>query len=311
MNHTQLRAFHAVATTGGFTKAADFLNVTQPAVTRQIKALEDDYGIALFHRRGHRLELTESGQNLYAVSQRIFGLIAEAENIVSGESELQGGSLRVGADSPFYIMEILAAFKSKYPSMALTVSMDNANELFRSLRKFEIDVVVATAVGLAPEFAGVAFTRLDLVLLVPDGHAWSKRKAIPLGLLEGQPVILRESTSTTRRVFMEALQDAGVTSTVVMELRNQVAVREAVAAGLGLAPELIGGLRLDERLHRIPIANAPVVCHEYIACRKDRYSLRKVRAFFDTVKAVVPELVERQILWPDAGVQDINKRNDL
>jgi aminoethylphosphonate catabolism LysR family transcriptional regulator len=300
MNYTQLRAFHAVATTGGFTKAADFLNVTQPAVTRQIKALEEDYGIALFHRRGHHLELTGSGQNLYTVSQRIFGLIKEAGDIVSGESELRGGSLRVGADSPFYIMEILAAFKEQYPSMALTVSMDNANELFRALGNFEIDVAIVTAVDLTAEFFGVAFTRLDLVLLVPDGHPWCRRKSISLDMLKGQPIILRETTSTTRQLFMQALEDVGVTATVVMELRNQVAVREAVAAGLGLAPELVGGMRRDERLHRISIANAPVICHEYIACRKDRYSLHKVQAFFDTVKALAPVLAERQIVWPNA-----------
>ena len=248
MNFTQLRAFHAVATTGGFTKAADFLNVTQPAVTRQLKALEEDNGIALFHRRGHHLELTDAGQNLFTVSQQIFGLIAVAGDIVSGESELRGGSLRVGADNPFFIMEILAAFKEQFPSIALTVSMDNANDLFRSLRDFEIDVALVTAVDLEPEFIGIAYAQLNLVLLVPDGHPWSRRQDVSLAMLEGVSVILRESTSMTRNLFMQALEHAGVSSTVVMELRNQVAVREAVAAGLGLAPELVGGGRRDERL---------------------------------------------------------------
>ncbi len=97
---------------------------------------------------------------------------------------------------------------------------------------------------------------------------------------------------------MQALEQAGVSSTVVMELRNQVAVREAVAAGLGFAPELVGGMRRDERLQHVPIANATVICHEYIACRKDRFTLRKVRAFFDIVKAVAPILAERKILTP-------------
>lgn len=295
MNYTQLRAFHAVATTGGFTKAAELLNVTQPAVSRQIKALEEDYGIALFHRRGHRLELTDSGENLFTVSQRIFGLIKKAGDIVSGESELRGGSLLVGVDSPFYVMDILAAFKDKYPSMALTVSMDNANDLFHALRNFNIDVAVATAVDLEPEFVGIAYTRLDLVLLVPNGHLWSRRKSIPFSMLQGQPIILREPTSMTRKLFTQALEHVGVSSTVVMELRNQVAVREAVAAGLGLAPELISGMRQAERFKRIPLANAQAVCREYIACRKDRVMLRKIQAFFDVAKSVAPILAECKI----------------
>jgi aminoethylphosphonate catabolism LysR family transcriptional regulator len=293
MNYTQLRAFHALATTGGFTKAADFLNVTQPAVTRQIKSLEEVYGIALFHRRGHHLELTDSGQNLYTVSQRIFGLIKEAEEIVSGESELHGGNLRVGADSPFYIMEILAAFKAQYPSIALTVSMESANDLFQAMRNFTIDVAIVTAVDLDPEFAGISITHLDLVLLVPNDHAWSRRKTIPPSMLEGQPIILREPASTTRQLFMQALEFAGVSSTIVMELGNQIAVREAVAAGLGLAPELVGGIRKDKSLKRIPIANVPVKCHEYATCRKDRVTLRKVQAFFEIAKAAAPIIVDR------------------
>ena len=302
MNFTQLRAFHAVATTRGFTKAAEFLNVTQPAITRQLKALEVDYGIALFHRRGHHLELTKSGQDLFTVSQRIFGLIAEAGDIVSGESKLQGGSLRVGADSPFYIMEILATFKERYPSMALTVSMNNANELFRALKNYEIDVAVVTAVDLEPEFIGVVYTRLELVLLVPDGHPWARRKGISLKMLEGQPIILRESTSTTRQLFMHALDDAGVVSPVVMELHNQVAVREAVAAGLGLAPQLIDGRRHYERLHRIRISDASIVCHEHIACHKDRSSLRKVQAFFEASQDVAALLAECEALTPTPNI---------
>lgn len=296
MNFTQLRAFHAVATTGGFTKAAEFLNVTQPAVTRQLKALEDDYGIALFHRRGHRLELTGAGADLFTVSQRIFGLIAEAGDIVSGESELQGGNLRVGADSPYYIMEILAAFKEQYPSMSLSVSMSNAKDLFRALQNFEIDVGMITAIDLAPEFVGVTYTQLSLNLLVPRDHDWGRRESISLTDLKDQPIILREPTSVTCTLFRQALEEAGIVPHLVMELRNQVAVREAVAAGLGFAPELAGGMRQDERLRRISILEAPAPCHEYITCRKDRASLRKVRAFFEIAEAVAPILVERKIL---------------
>jgi aminoethylphosphonate catabolism LysR family transcriptional regulator len=296
MNFTQLRAFHAVAATGGFTKAAESLNVTQPAVTRQMKALEEDYGIALFHRRGHHLELTEPGQDLFEVCQRIFGLIAEAGDIVAGESQLQGGCLRVGADSPYYIMEILAAFKEQYPSMSLSVSMSNAKDLFRSLWAFEIDVGMITAIDLEPEFVGKAFTQLLLTLLVPENHSWSRYKKISLSDLKGQPIILREPTSVTCMLFREALQTAGVEPNVVMELRNQVAVREAVAAGLGFAPELAGGMRHDERLHRIAIIEAPDSCHEYITCRKDLFSLKKVQAFFEIAEKVSPTLVKRKIL---------------
>jgi aminoethylphosphonate catabolism LysR family transcriptional regulator len=296
MNFTQLRAFNAVAKTGGFSRAADYLNVTQPAITRQLKALEADYGIALFHRRGHKLELTDSGADLFTVSQRIFSLLNEAGEIVTGESELRGGTLRVGADSPFYFMDILAAFKERYPSVSLTVTMSNANDLFRALRNFEVDVGIVTAIDVAPEFVGVTFTQLLLTILVPADHEWSARKSISLSELKGQPIILRESTSMTRKLFLQLIEFTDLEPFIVMELHDQVAVREAVAAGLGFAPELAGGMRQDERLRRISIIEAPTNCHEYITCHKDRFSLSKVQAFFDIAEAVGPVLVDRKIL---------------
>lgn len=286
MNFTQLRAFHAVATTRGFTKAATSLNVTQPAVTRQLKALEEEHGIALFHRRGHRLELTESGKCLFAVSQRIFGLIAEASDIVTRESELQSGNLRVGADGPFFIMDILTAFKVRYPAVGLTVSMANANDIFHMLRSFEIDVAVVTVDKLEPDFHAIPYSGLDLVLLVPTDHPWRRRRKISLAKLKGHPVILREPASMTRQLFLEAMETAGARPEVVMELRSQAAVREAVVSGLGLAAELVGGRHQDERLIGLPIVEAPARLKVCVTSRRDRYGIRKVRAFFDLAETV-------------------------
>lgn len=286
MNFTQLRAFHAVAVTRGFTKAATFLNVTQPAVTRQLKALEEEHGIALFHRHGHRLELTEFGECLFAVSQRVFGLIAEAKDIVAGESELRSGNLRVGADGPFFIMDILAAFKERYPAVRLTVSISNANDIFHMLRDFEIDVAVVTVDELEPEFHAIPYSRIALVLLVPTDHPWRRRRKISLAKLKGHPVILREPTSMTCQLFLEAMEAAGTRPEVVMELRSQAAVREAVVSGLGLAAELVGGMHQDERLIGLPIVEAPARLEVCITSRRDRYGIRKVRAFFDLAEAV-------------------------
>ena len=281
MNYTQLRAFHAVATSGGLTKAAAMLNVTQPAITRQLKILEKEHGVALFHRRGHNLELTEAGNNLFSLSQRISGLMAEAGDLMASEAELKYGKIRVGADSPYFIMDILAAFKGRYPGMSLTVSMLSAIEILRQLREFEIDVAVVTAEHLDEEFFGVPFAKLELGMLVGEEHPLHDEKDVYLRQLAEEPIILRESTSTTRRLYIKALKNAGIEPNVVMELRNQDAVREAVASGLGLAPELVGGAPPDERLHRLSIVDAPIVCSEFIVCRRDRIDIRKVRAFFE------------------------------
>ena len=218
MNYTQLRAFHAVATSGGLTKAAAMLNVTQPAITRQLKLLEKEHGVVLFHRRGHSLELTEAGHNLFSLSQRISRLMAEAADLITSEADLNTGNIRVGADSPYFIMDILAAFKSRYPGMNLTVSMLSAVELFRQLKEFEIDVAIVTAEHLDDEFFGIPFAKLEMGMLVGTGHDLYQKRDVYLRELADEPIILRESTSTTRRLYLRALRNASLEPNVVTDL---------------------------------------------------------------------------------------------
>lgn len=281
MNHTQLRAFHALGSTGGFSKAAASLNVTQPAISRQLKSIEEDYGCALFYRRGHQLELTELGRELFVLSQQIFGLMRQVDDVVAGEAEFRTGNLRVGVDSPFYCMDILSVFMNKYPAIMLSVTIANADNLFRALVNYDIDIALVTGSDLSSEFFGIEYLDLELVLLVPPDHVWYNQKTISLSMIKNQPVILREPTSLTRKTFMQSIENKGISSpNVVMELDNQVAVREAVAAGIGVAPELANLERQRDGIHRIRFVDPQVVCKKYIACKKDRSTLRKIVEFF-------------------------------
>ena len=105
ITHAQLRAFHAVATERSFTKAARALRVSQPAVTIQVKALEESCGAALLDRRGRQVVPTELGEGLLAITRRIFGLEQEADEMLAAAGELRSGHLKVGADGPYFVME--------------------------------------------------------------------------------------------------------------------------------------------------------------------------------------------------------------
>ena len=115
MNFTWLRTFHAVAAHRGFTAAARALGIGQPTVTTQIKELERAYGVELFKRSGHRVELTDAAARLFALSKRIMSLRDEADELLSGHGVLHTGHLRLAAVGPFHAMEILAAFKREHP----------------------------------------------------------------------------------------------------------------------------------------------------------------------------------------------------
>src|SRR5690348_830711 len=123
MNHTALRAFHAVATEGSFTSAAASLRLTQPTLSAQVKAVEEEYGTALFVRRARRIALTEVGTALLEITRRLFALEEQAAELLSQARELTVGRLRLGADSPYHVMPFVAGFAQRYPRIDLTLSL--------------------------------------------------------------------------------------------------------------------------------------------------------------------------------------------
>ncbi len=283
MNHAQLRAFHAVATEGSFTKAARALGVSQPAVTIQIKALEEAYGSALLLRRGHKVSLTELGSGLRDVTRRIFGLEQEAEELLTAASQLRAGHLKVGADGPYFVMGLLAAFIGRYPGVRVTVAMGNSETVVRDLLEYRTDVAVLASVGDDRRFHAIPYCRQPVVVFVPRDHEWAGRASIALADLDGRPMVLREVGSTTRRILEEALAANGVEPRIVMEIGSREALREAVAAGLGIGVVSLAELGSDDRLHALPISDATLESWEYVLCLKDRRNLRTVQAFLDLV----------------------------
>ena len=281
MNHAQIRAFHAVATEGSFTKAARLLGVSQPAVTIQVRALEEAYGVNLLHRSGQRVSLTDLGDGLLEHTRRIFDLEQEADELLTAARELRGGHLKAGADGPYFVMGLLASFISLYPGVRVTVAMGNSQSVLRDLIEYRTDVAVVARIDDDRRFFAKPYSRQRVVIFVPRGHQWAKRRSIDLAELEGQPMVLREKGSSTRQIFEEALKQANVAPRVVMEIGSREALHEAVAAGLGIGVVTESELGQDDRLATLKIADATLEAREYVVCLKERCSVRTVQAFFD------------------------------
>ena len=125
INHAHLRAFHAVAAEGGFSRAAVARHVSQPTLSGQVRALEERYGVKLFDRRGRGVELTDLGRALFEVTRRLFAQEAEAEQMLAAARGLTSGELRVGADAPYNVIPMLAALNRRYPGVRLTLAFGN------------------------------------------------------------------------------------------------------------------------------------------------------------------------------------------
>ncbi len=283
MNYAQIRAFQAVATEGGFTKAARLLGVSQPAVTIQVKALEENFGVTLLHRRGHQVTLTDLGQQLLDITRRVFGLEQEAEELLSAARELRGGYLKVGADGPYFVMGFLAAFIARYPGVRVTVTMGNSQAVLQDLFEFRTDVAVLARIDDDQRLHAIPHTRQPVVVFVSSDHEWANRRGIKLAELEGRAMVLREVGSSTRQVFESALAEAGVKPRVVLEIGSREALHEAVAAGLGIGVISKAELGHDPRLRAIGISDAKLESREYVVCLNERRNLRTVRAFLELV----------------------------
>jgi aminoethylphosphonate catabolism LysR family transcriptional regulator len=234
MRLTQLRSFHAVARAGGFTGGAKLLHISQPTVTTQVRFLEQTYGIELFYRRGHKVTLTPLGEQLYAMTQKIFALESETVHMLKDSGQLKSGHLRVGAVGPFHVTEMLAEFNQRYPGMQVSVRVGNSEAVLETLVSYQTDVAVLAHFTDDPRFHFVPYRRHPVVIFVHRSHRFAGRKSIRIKDLDGEGMILREVGSTTRKALEEALEQAGVAPRVLMEIGSREAIREAVIKGVGI-----------------------------------------------------------------------------
>jgi aminoethylphosphonate catabolism LysR family transcriptional regulator len=280
MNFTQLRAFHAVASEGGFTRGARRIGISQPAVTVQVRALEQRYGIALFRRLGQRIELTEFGRELWQRTRRAFAELDDLEELLASAGELRVGRLEIGADGPFSVMDLVAAFIGRYPGVRIAVRIGNAARVLADLREGRTDLAVLNLIEPDTALHSEALSEDRIVAFVNREDPLARRRRIALAELAAAPLILREPGSATRALLLQALERAGLAPNVVLELGSREAVREAVLAGLGVGTVFAKELVLDPRLRSSELASSGLTATVSLACLPERRELRAVQAFF-------------------------------
>lgn len=284
MNFAQLRAFHAVATEGGFTKAARLLNVTQPTCSQEVKALEETHGVTLFDRGNRQVTLTEVGTALFAVTRRLFAAEQEAMEFLAGVRQLDGGTLAVGADGPFHAVPLIARFTRTHPGPTVTLAVGNSQAMLERLLETRIDVAVLADVPGDQRLYVLPLRRDPVRLLVPRGHALARRRGVSLTDLAAERLILREPGSMTRRLVERTLAAHDIVPAAVMEIQSREAVVEAVAAGLGVGFTSAAEFTGDPRLVLLPLAGVTVEMDEFVVCLRERRRLAVVRAFLDLAR---------------------------
>ena len=238
MEIRQLKAFLAIAEAKTFTAGAKATNVTQAAISMQIRQLEDEIGLQLFTRTPRRVLLTEAGEHLL---ERARNILREHDAALAELAELGGvehGRLRIGSSSSTFasnqLPHILTAIRKKYLNAEITVSAGTSQRLVDMLTHGEIDIAF---VSLPVENALITTEKLfsdELVAIAHPSHPSAKKRAITPAALAEQPLILGERGGNTRRLIDDFFEDAGIKPNVIMELSRQEAVNEMVENDLGV-----------------------------------------------------------------------------
>jgi len=241
MADRRLQVFHTVARLLSFTKAAETLHMTQPAVTFQVRQLEEYFNTRLFDRTHNRISLTEAGARVYEYSDKIFELYGEMENAVREMTGEISGSLTIGASTTiaeYMLPALLGDFRAKYPDVSIHLKVSNTDGIVSMVENNTIDLGVVEAPVSNKNLVVDECRRDHLVAIVPPNHPKANLKAITLEQLLEYPFICREEGSGTREVIAEYMNRWSKCQTcmdVAMELGSPEAVKGAVEAGMGIS----------------------------------------------------------------------------
>jgi len=220
LNLRQLEAFYLVIKRKSFTRAAEELNVTQPAVTIQVKSLEKLLNIKLIQHIGKRVQMTEAGELLYQYAEKIFDLVSDANEKMGDFKKLMRGTLQIGTTKNYarYIMpSLLSEFQRRFPRIKVILDEGNSEDMAKSVLEKKNELALISQLNLDRKIKSIFFSTVEFVLVASPEHRFSQRKSISLRELNGEPVILREKGSGSRTAILRKFQEYGIWPSVIIE----------------------------------------------------------------------------------------------
>ncbi|MFP5235422.1 MAG: LysR substrate-binding domain-containing protein [Acidobacteriota bacterium] len=254
LENFRLVVFRAVAEQLSFRKAAEELYLTQPAVSLQIKALEEDLGVQLFERSGSHIALTAAGQVLLRSVYRTREILAEAEREIAALSGEHAGKLALGASTTiaqYVLPRLLVEFRAMHPRVIVTLLGGNTEAVVHAVEQQSVALGLIEGPPRSRDVRVQPFLVDELVLIVPAAHEWAERGSIAAGELADAPLLMRERGSGTRHVVELALEKSGLkrgSLHIAMEFDATEGIKSAVEAGLGVGFVSRWALAKDARL---------------------------------------------------------------
>jgi len=281
MRYVQLRAFHYVAICGGFSRAAEALRLTQPAISDQVRKLEEDYDVLLLNRQKKQVSLTRSGNRLLEITHRLFEVEKQAQELLSESRDLRSGSMRIIADSANHLMQVLSQFRDRYPGIEITIRSGNTEDVIAALHDYQADLGVLGEVPEGARFRSIKLSSTPLIAFVGKQNKLSDKTSLSLAELFEQPLVLREPGSKTRQKIEEVVAERGLSLKPAIEAEGREAVQQIVAAGAGFGIVSAAEFSREPNLVPIEISDCEIMMDEALVCLRERASGNLVRTFMD------------------------------
>jgi DNA-binding transcriptional LysR family regulator len=296
----QIKVFNAVARHQSFTKAAEELYLTQPAVSMQIKQMENIIGLPLFEQLGKQIYLTQAGREMYHYSRAITAQLTEAKQVLEELKGIEQGHLIVTVASTvnYFSARLLAAFCRRYPGVRVSLDVTNRQRLLAQLESNEADIVLMGRPPQTSDLVAEPFMSNPLVIIAPPSHPLTQRHHIPLADLQNETFLMREQGSGTRSAVQRFFSDNGFRISSSMEMSSNEAIKQGVEAGLGLGFVSIHTVELELEAGRLVTLDAesfPIMRYWYVVHRKGKRLPAVARAFKDFVRSEAERFVRSPI----------------
>ena len=307
MNLDQLRTFVVAADELNFTKAAEILHLTQPAVSQQIKELENFFQLPLFERRGRQVQLSLAGERLRPYARHVLSQIDEARNHLAELAGRTYGKLLIGSGNTvgvYLLPAILGQFQERYPDVLISLKVAQTSEILEMLTHGELDLALleeSPTESKLRQLTRMPFLADELVLIAPPFKP-SLASRFPEGPLTPEtlanvPLIMRQPSSRTRQLILNQLNEGGVDTerlNLLMELGNTEAIKRAVMAGLGVGFVSTFAIRqeLEAGLVRVmPIEGVKIQRQLWLLGPQHRYQPERVERFREFLIAEGQKLI--------------------
>jgi DNA-binding transcriptional LysR family regulator len=284
----QLQVFESVARRQSFTRAAQELHLSQPAVSMQIKQLENAVGLPLFEQLGKQIQLTEAGSVMLQFSRRVDGDLREAGEAIEELKGVEGGRLRIAVATTvnYFAARLLSRFCNRYPGVRVSLDVTNRQALLRQLEENSVDVVL---MGRPPDGLDVeaeAFMDNPLVVVAPPTHPLCRRRRVPLSALARETFLIREPGSGTRSAMERFFADKNIAPRISVEMTSNEAIKQSVEAGLGLGLVSNHTVELEcdaGRLKVLDVQSFPIKRKWYVVHRRGKRLSAAANAFREFV----------------------------